>query len=106
MKMLKVGIVAATTISMGLGTAVAFADGAQLYTSKLCVTCHGAEGKAPLIPAYPKLAGIEAARCNEQAMAIRDGKRTTGLSVAMKGTVAAVTDAEFTEICSYLAGIK
>ena len=26
----------------------AFADGAALYTSKICVTCHGADGAAPI----------------------------------------------------------
>ena len=30
------------------------ADGAALY-NKLCQTCHGAEGKAPIMPQYPKL---------------------------------------------------
>ena len=35
----------------------AAADGKKLFGQKLCITCHGPEGKAPIQSTYPKLAG-------------------------------------------------
>jgi len=94
-----------TTIAAGLllGATGAFADGAALYTSKICVTCHGADGAAPIMPTYPKLAGQNSEYCVAQSKLIKDGVRTNGLAAAMKGTVAAVTDEEFKAICDWLA---
>lgn len=86
-----------------IAAANVFADGADLYTSKMCVTCHGASGKAPIMASYPKLADQNADYCTNQVKDIRDGKRTNGMTMAMKPMVAALTDAEATEICTYLA---
>lgn len=79
------------------------ADGAVLFTSKMCMTCHGAGGKAPIMASYPKLAGQNATYCEAQIKDIRDGKRTNGMTMAMKAMVATVTDAEAAELCTYLA---
>lgn len=79
------------------------ADGAALYQSKGCTACHGAKGDKPLAPNYPKLAGQNAAYLVEQMKDIRDGKRTNGLSAAMKPLVAKVTDEEFQAIADWLA---
>jgi cytochrome c len=98
--MLKTKFIAAGLL---IGTSSAFADGEALYTAKMCMTCHGAEGKAPIMATYPKLAGQNAAYCESQVKDIRDDKRTNGMTMAMKPMVAAVTDAEITEICAYLA---
>ena len=51
-------------LGAGIGLAASFsfsaaaADGAALYTAKNCQTCHGAEGKAPIMGAYPKINGL------------------------------------------------
>jgi len=103
MKMIKTAIVAAGVAGLLMGAANVAADGAALYTAKLCVTCHGAAGKAPIMPTYPKLAGQNAGYCQEQIKDIRDGKRSNGMAAAMKPLVAAVSDAEAAELCAYIA---
>lgn len=103
MKMVKTAIVTAGLAGLMMGTTIAAADGAALFTSKLCMTCHGAEGKAPVMPTYPKLAGQNAAYCEAQVKDIRDGKRSNGMTAAMKPLAGAVSDAEVAEICTYLA---
>jgi cytochrome c len=47
------------------------ADGAALYAEKTCVACHGKEGKKPLTPTYPKLAGQNAAYIEQQMLDIQ-----------------------------------
>lgn len=83
------------------GTAAA--DGGELYKSKLCNTCHGADAKTPIMPNYPKLAGQNAAYAAAQIKDIRDGKRTNGMTAAMKPMVAALTDDEITAIADWLS---
>lgn len=99
MKMLNVAVAAGLLLS----TTGVIADGAALYTAKLCMTCHGADTKTPIAPNYPKLAGQNAAYCEQQVKDIRDGKRANGMTAAMKPLVAAVTDAEVTELCAWIA---
>ena len=103
MKMIKTAIVAAGMAGMLVGATAVSADGAALYTAKICMTCHGADAKTPIMPTYPKLAGQNSDYCVAQAKDLRDGKRTSGMAAVMKGTVAAVTDAEFKEICDWIA---
>jgi cytochrome c len=79
-------------------------DGKALYNSKLCMTCHGAEGKAPTAPIYPSLAGKDEKCMNEQFDLIKTGKRG-GMAVAMKAMIANVSDEERDAIAKYLAGL-
>ncbi|MES9843494.1 MAG: c-type cytochrome [Candidatus Sedimenticola sp. PURPLELP] len=105
MKLKTTALVAgAALLSLGLvGTAAA--DGAALYKSKSCFTCHGADAKTPIMPVYPKLAGQNADYAYNQMMDIKSGKRANGQSVAMKGIMANVSEAEAKEIAAYLAGL-
>jgi cytochrome c len=86
-----------------LGAGALYADGAALYTAKLCHTCHGADAKTPVMATYPKLAGQNAAYAAQQVKDIRDGKRTNGMTMAMKPMVASLTDAEIQQIADWLA---
>jgi cytochrome c len=104
MKMNAFAIAAAALFTVGLSGNAA-ADGAALYTAKACNTCHGADGKTPIMPSYPKLAGQNSDYAVAQIKDIRDGKRTNGMTAAMKPMVAALTDAEIKEISDYLAGL-
>lgn len=79
------------------------ADGAALYKEKLCHTCHGPDAKTPIMPSYPKLAGQNADYAAAQVKDIRDGKRTNGLTMAMKPMVAALTDDQIKEIAAWLS---
>lgn len=95
-----------------LASGAAMADGAALYAEKTCVACHGKEGKKPLTPTYPKLAGQNAAYIEQQMLDIRNGVRTNGSSAAMKGVMVnaegdqLVSDKDIKEIAQYLSKLK
>ena len=105
MKSVKTTILAGSLAMLSLGVAgtAAAADGAALYTSKLCNTCHGADAKTPIMPTYPKLAGQNAPYAAQQIKDIRDGKRTNGMAAAMKAMVATLTDDEVEAIAEWLS---
>jgi cytochrome c len=96
---------AAVIVTLGASSAMA-ADGKALYTEKLCVTCHGAEGKAPIIPTYPKLAGQNKEYLIAQTTMIKEGVRTGGMTAAMMPLVAAVTAEEIEAISEYLSSVE
>ena len=84
---------------------VAQADGAALYQSKTCWSCHGKDAKSPLLPIYPKLAGQGAAYALNQMKDIKSGKRANGQAAAMKGVMGLVNEAEMKEIADWLASL-
>ena len=79
------------------------ADGAELYKTKTCFTCHGQDGKTPIMPAYPKVAGQNAEYALQQMKDIKSGKRANGMSAAMKGIMHLVSDEEMKALADYLA---
>ena len=89
-------------LSLGV-VGVATADGAALYASKGCTGCHGADGKSPIMPTYPKVAGQNAEYALNQIKDIKSGTRANGQSATMKAMVAAVSDADLKEIADWLA---
>lgn len=84
----------------------AMADGAALYAEKTCLACHGKDGKKTLTPAYPKVAGQNAAYIEAQMLDIKNGVRTNGSSAAMKGIMHLVSEAEIKELAQYLSKLK
>lgn len=94
------------------GSTMVMADGAALYAEKTCIACHGKEGKKPLIAAYPKLAGQNAAYLELQMRDIKSGARANGSSAAMKGVMvnpegdSLVSDSDMKEMAAYLSKIK
>ncbi|CAM2916064.1 c-type cytochrome [Pseudoalteromonas sp. AS84] len=104
MKTLLLG--AGITLAASFSFNAAAADGATLYTAKNCQTCHGAEGKAPIMGMYPKLNGQNKDYLVAQMKDIKSGARNNGMTMAMKAMVATVTDEEFEAIADYLANVK
>jgi len=96
------GAVMASTLVLGAGSAMAL-DGAQLYQTKTCFSCHGKDAKTPILPAYPKLAGQNAAYAAQQMRDIKSGARANGMSAAMKGVMHLVSDEEIDAIAAWLA---
>ncbi len=84
----------------------AAADGAALYTAKNCQTCHGADGKAPIMGMYPKLNGQNKDYLVAQIKMIKDGTRTGGGTAAMKAMTATLTDDEIEAISTYLSEVE
>ena len=100
-------LIIASTIVLGALTAqVASADGAALYKSKTCWSCHGKDAKTTVLPIYPKLAGQNEAYIVQQMRDIKSGKRNNGQTAAMKGVMGLVSDDEIKELAKYISSLK
>ena len=97
-------IAAAALLLLALGSGADDAlDGEQLYGELGCVYCHGAAGREPALPEYPKLAGQNAAYLTQQTQDIKSTARDNGYTGMMQPAVASITDAEIAAISAYLA---
>lgn len=92
--------------AMGMVGNATAADGAALYKSKTCWSCHGKDANSPIMPVYPKLAGQNADYAYQQMVDIKSGKRANGQSAAMKGVMGLVSDDEIRAIADWLATLK
>ncbi len=81
-------------------------DGAALFKERTCFTCHGADGKTPIMPQYPKIAGQTSAYTLQQMKDIKSGARANGMSVAMKGIMHLVSDEEMQALSDYIATMQ
>lgn len=97
--------VSAVALSFSLQQAV-YADGAALYQSKTCWSCHGKDAKTPILPIYPKLAGQNADYAYNQMKDIKSGARANGQSAGMKGVMGLVNEEEMRQIADWLATLK
>lgn len=97
---------ALAAMALASSSALAQADGAKLYAEKTCVACHGKDGKKPLTPDYPKIAGQNAKYVERQMLDIKSGARANGNSAAMKGVMHLVSDAEIKALSEYIAAMK
>lgn len=95
--------VAVFSLVIFLGAPALAADGASLFKTKTCVTCHGEAGNAPIHPAYPKLAGQQKGYLVAQMKAFRAKARTNGNAPLMWGMAANLSDEEIEAIAEYLA---
>ena len=95
------------TLIAALVAAPAFAaDGAALYMDKTCWSCHGKDGKKTLTPAFPKIAGQNAAYAEQQMKDIKSGARANGQSAAMKGVMELVNDEEIKALATFISTMK
>jgi cytochrome c len=81
-------------------------DGEMLYLQRTCFTCHGKDGKTPILPDYPKLAGQGAPYLLQQMKDIKSGARSNSNSAAMRGIMHLVNDEEMGAIASYIASLE
>jgi len=103
MKMKGLVLAASAVLTLGVMGSAAAADGAALYKSKACFTCHGQDANTPIMPVYPKLAGQNADYAYNQMMDIKNGTRSNGQSAAMKGIMANVSETEAKAIADWLS---
>lgn len=85
---------------------VAAQDGATLYKTKTCFTCHGKDGKTPIMPAYPKIAGQNRDYARQQMLDIKSGARSNGQSAAMKGVMGLVSEEEIDALADYISTMQ
>jgi len=95
-----------TALAAAVAAPAFAADGAKLFAEKTCNVCHGAEGKKPLMPNYPKLAGQNATYAEQQMKDIKSGARNNGQTAAMKGVMHLVNDEEIKALADYLSKVK
>ncbi|RDH85570.1 MAG: cytochrome C [endosymbiont of Escarpia spicata] len=93
----------AAVLSLGMIGSAAAADGAALFKSKTCFSCHGQDANTPIMPMYPKLAGQSADYALNQMKDIKSGARNNGQTAAMKGIMAMVSDDEMKAIAEWLS---
>ena len=97
-------VVATAALLLALSpAAVLSADGEKLYQTKTCSTCHGKDGRTPIMPMYPKIAGQNQAYTLQQMIDIKSGARSNGQSAAMKGVMHLVSDDELQALSEYIA---
>ena len=94
------------TALMALSPAAFALDGAELYKTKTCFTCHGKDGNTTIMPSYPKVAGQNEAYALQQMKDIKSGARTNGMSAAMKGIMHLVSDEEMEALAKYLSTMQ
>ena len=100
---------AATSTAAATPTAAAPAAPADpaeaLYTAKGCTACHGAQGKAPIMSTYPKVAALPEQYILNQLKDIKSGARSNGQSAVMKGIMAAVSEEDMKVLAAWLSGL-
>ncbi len=93
----------AAVLSLGMAGSAVAADGAALFKSKNCISCHGADAKTPIMPTYPKLAGQNAEYLLNQMKDIKSGARNNGQTAAMKAIIGLVSEEEMKAIAQWLS---
>ena len=93
-------------VAVMLSTPALALDGAKLYSEKTCNACHGVDGKKPIMPNYPRIAGQNAAYAEQQMKDIKSGARNNGQTAAMKGVMHLVDDAEIKAIAEFVSKMK
>ena len=109
MKLFKIVSLSAAAALLSLSVvsaAVAAPDGAALFKSKTCWSCHGKDANTPIMPVYPRLAGQNAEYLLNQMKDIKSGARNNGQTAAMKGVMGLVNDDEMKAIADWLATLK
>jgi cytochrome c len=97
-------VVSTAALLLALSPAtVLSADGKKLYQSKTCFTCHGKDGKTPIMPMYPKIAGQNKEYTLQQMADIKSGARSNGQSAAMKGVMHLVSEEEMQALAEYIS---
>ena len=81
-------------------------DGETLFSQRTCFTCHGKDGKTPILPSYPLIAGQNAAYVLQQMKDIKSGARTNGSSAAMAGVMHLVNDEEMKVLAEFISKLE
>ena len=105
-KTLSTALIAVAALTLGvpaMAQEAAPLDGAGLFKTKACTSCHGKDANTPLLPNYPRLGGQNAAYALQQMQDIKSGARNNGQTAAMQGIMHLVTDAEMQAISEWLS---
>jgi cytochrome c553 len=76
------------------------AQGEKLATSKICVTCHGPAGNAPISPDYPRLAGQHGDYLENALHEYKNGARKDPV---MSAQAAGLSQQEILDLAAYFS---
>ncbi len=94
-----------TILSMGpMGNAIA-ADGAALFKSKTCWSCHGKDAKKTKVKDYPIIGGQKRSYIVTQITDIRSKARKHGKTATMIPFIKKLTDEQIGLLADYLSQI-
>jgi len=99
-------VIAMMTLSAAAYAEAAALDGASLYKTKTCLTCHGKDGKSPIMSSYPKIAGQNELYVLQQMKDIKSGARANGMTAAMKGIMHLVNEEEMAALAKYVSTMQ
>ncbi len=80
--------------------------GAKLFRRKTCFTCHGMDGKSPIMDTYPLVAGQSKDYVAQQIRDIKSGVRSNGMTMAMKSVLFMLSDEEVEPLAEYIASLN
>ncbi len=78
-------------------------SGEELFNQRTCLTCHGKDGKTPILPAYPIIAGQSYEYIVQQMTDIKSGARSNANSASMRGVMHLVNDDEIKVLAEYVS---
>ena len=81
-------------------------DGETLFNERTCFTCHGKDGKTPILPFYPIIAGQNAEYVLQQLKDIKSGARDNGNTAAMRGVMHLVNEDEMKLLADYISKLE
>lgn len=81
-------------------------DGEALFNQRTCFTCHGKDGKTPILPSYPLIAGQNEQYVLQQLRDIKSGARANGGSAAMAGVMHLVNDEEMLLLAEFISKLE
>ena len=81
-------------------------DGEALFNQRTCFTCHGKDGKTPILPSYPLIAGQNEQYVLQQLRDIKSGARANGGAAAMAGVMHLVNDEEMQLLAAFISKLE
>jgi len=103
-------LMAALLVTIGLSMApnagAETPDGETLFNQRTCFTCHGKDGKTPILPSFPLIAGQNQEYVLQQLKDIKSGARSNGSSASMRGVMHLVNEDEMKVLAEYISKLE
>lgn len=71
-----------------------------------CASCHGSDGRATVIPQYPKIGGQSAPYLELALKAYRDGRRNGTFAAIMAEIAKPLSDADIANLAAYVETLE
>lgn len=71
----------------------------------VCASCHGADGRTPSGPAFPKIGGLKADYVEKALHAYKSGSRTGGMATTMQSMAKPLSDSDIQNLAAYISSL-